>query len=67
MNLPHLGLTLPALKLVAQTPAGKAELRQMRDKLIAGRDTLVAEYEERLAKADKLLENMNLVLGEVQA
>lgn len=40
---------------------------QMRDKLIAGRDSLVAEYEGRLAEADELLVNMNLALGELQA
>jgi hypothetical protein len=59
------GLNLSALKIAASTPAGKAEVRQMRDKLQAQRDHMAAEHERLLASADRLLMDMGIALGEI--
>lgn len=67
INIRYPMLSLAVMKKFAATPSGKAELRQMRDQLLAGRAKLVDEYEGRLAQADKVLADMNLALGEVQA
>jgi|GEM_PF-6840170 len=61
------GLTLPAMKIMAGTASGKAELRTMRQQLIRLRDEQAAELEKIMRRADEVIHNMGIALGEIEA
>jgi len=60
-------LTLPAFKLMVRTPAGKAELKGMRQSLIRLREEKQAEYDSYIKRTDDVIRNMGIALGEIEA
>jgi len=61
------GLTLPAMKIMAGTASGKAELRAMRQQLIRFRDEKAAELAKIMQRTDEVIHNMGVALGEIEA
>lgn len=60
-------LTLPAFKLMVRTPACRAELKGMRQSLIRMREEKQAEFDSYIRQADKVIHDMGVALGEVEA
>lgn len=61
------GLTLAAMKMAAQSPEGRAEIRRSRKSLQDLRDKIDREHKARLQQADEVLRNMAIALGEIEA
>lgn len=60
-------LTLPAFKLMVRPPAGRAELKGMRQSLIRLREEKQAEYDSYIKRTEKVIHDMGVALGEVEA
>ncbi|GGD40680.1 hypothetical protein [Pseudoxanthomonas indica] len=63
----NLFLTLTAMKQVAKTEKGRAQLRESRKQAMAFRDKDAADFEQRTKKVNTVIHNIGIALGEIEA